>query len=169
MSWCVASGLLWIAEVIEEHSQTAKTVGKRVIYVSLVWYICITIKCRDNHQGVMAFHILLYLGDRDLPLKHTLFSVFCHVVYLTNFRTFPVITLTSLSFIASCVCVVVDHFLWFFYWNDVVEEARRASRRWRHPAHEPPVVFPKFIDMATFFGICVWLVNDSFNNTFGSV
>lgn len=29
-----ASGLLWIAEVIEEHSRLAKTVGRRSIYVS---------------------------------------------------------------------------------------------------------------------------------------
>lgn len=136
----LASGLLWIAEVIEEHSQTAKTVGKRAIY------------------AVIAFHVILYLGDGDLPLKHTVFSIFCHLVYLTNFHTFPVINLTSLSFIASCILVVTDHFLWFFYWSAVVEEARRASRRWRHPAVDPPVVIPKFIDMATFFGICVWLV-----------
>lgn len=28
-----ASGLLWLAELIEEHSKTAKTVGIRAIYV----------------------------------------------------------------------------------------------------------------------------------------
>ena len=30
-----ASGLLWISEVIEEHSRIAKAVGQRSIYVSL--------------------------------------------------------------------------------------------------------------------------------------
>ncbi|KIJ37382.1 hypothetical protein M422DRAFT_100546, partial [Sphaerobolus stellatus SS14] len=136
----LASGLLWLAEIIEEHSQTAKVIGKRTIY------------------GVIAFHVLLYIVDKDLPLKHTLFSIFCHLVYLTNFRRFPIITLTSVSFIASCVLVVTDHFLWFFYWTHMVEEARKASRRWRHPSVESAIVVPSFIDMATFFGICVWLV-----------
>lgn len=30
----LASGLLWISEVIEEHSRTSKTIGQRCIYVS---------------------------------------------------------------------------------------------------------------------------------------
>ena len=30
----LASGLLWIAELIEEHSRLAKTVGVRAVYVS---------------------------------------------------------------------------------------------------------------------------------------
>lgn len=30
----LASGLLWLAEVIEEHSKTAQSVGKRTVYVS---------------------------------------------------------------------------------------------------------------------------------------
>ena len=30
----LASGLLWISELIEEHSKLAKTVGIRAIYVS---------------------------------------------------------------------------------------------------------------------------------------
>lgn len=32
----VASGLLWLAELIEEHSRYAKTIGMRGIYVSFL-------------------------------------------------------------------------------------------------------------------------------------
>lgn len=33
-SSCAASGLLWLAELIEEHSRYAKSIGIRAIYVS---------------------------------------------------------------------------------------------------------------------------------------
>ncbi|KAF8528795.1 phosphatidylinositol phosphate phosphatase [Hysterangium stoloniferum] len=135
----LASGLLWLAEIIEEHSRVAKIVGKRTIYC------------------VITFHILLYVVDRDLPLSHILFSIACHLVYLLNFRTFPIISLTSWSFVASVLMVVADHFIWFFHFSHVVEETRKRERRWRHPK-DPGVHAPTFFDIATFFGICVWLV-----------
>ncbi|TFK55544.1 DUF396-domain-containing protein [Heliocybe sulcata] len=136
----LASGLLWISEVIEEHSRTSKAIGQRGIYV------------------IIALHVLLYFTD-SLPLLQTLFSVACHIVYLQNFSaTWPFISLVSPSFIASCVLVVVDHFLWFFYFARVTNEARqRAHRSYRYPGSNPPLQAPGFADIATFFGICVWL------------
>jgi len=95
--------------------------------------------------------------DHDLPLSHILFSIACHLVYLLNFRTFPIISLKSWLFVASVLMVVADHFLWFFHFSHVVEEARIRGRRWRHPK-DPGVHVPTFSDIATFFGICVWLV-----------
>ncbi|GAV99086.1 DUF396-domain-containing protein [Lentinula edodes] len=75
----IASGLLYISELIEEHSQLAKII-------------------------IILFHVTLYFTDA-LPLKHTLFSIFCHMVYLQNFsNTWPVIPLTSFVFLASCLC-----------------------------------------------------------------
>ncbi|KAI0775956.1 DUF396-domain-containing protein, partial [Trametes elegans] len=134
----LASGLLWISELIEEHSRTAKTIGQRSIY------------------AIILVHILLYLYD-SLPLAHTLFSIFCHVIYLQNFTpSWPLISLSSLSFLGSCVLVVCDHFLWFFYFARITQEARhRAHRSYRGPPLPHPV--PNFGDIATFFGVCVWL------------
>ncbi|KAI9000859.1 DUF396-domain-containing protein [Trametes punicea] len=134
----LASGLLWISELIEEHSRIAKVVGQRSIY------------------AIILIHILLYLYD-SLPLKHILFSIFCHIVYLQNFTpSWPFISLTSPSFIGSCVLVVLDHFMWFFYFARITQEARhRAHRSYRGPPLPHPV--PNFGDIATFFGICVWL------------
>ncbi|KAH9850743.1 DUF396-domain-containing protein [Lenzites betulinus] len=134
----LASGLLWISEVIEEHSRTSKTIGQRCIY------------------GIILLHILLYFYDA-LPLKHILFSIFCHVIYLQNFTpSWPFISLSSPSFIASCLFVVADHFMWFFYFARITQEARhRAHRSYRGPAMAHPV--PNFGEIATFFGLCVWL------------
>ncbi|KAI0750963.1 DUF396-domain-containing protein [Daedaleopsis nitida] len=134
----LASGLLWISELIEEHSRLAKIIGQRCIYV------------------IILVHFLLYFYD-SLPLKHILFSVCCHIVYLQNFTpTWPFISLTSFSFLGSCTLVVVDHFLWFFYFARITQEARhRAHRSYRGPPLLHPV--PNFGDIATFFGVCVWL------------
>ncbi|KAI0677389.1 transmembrane adaptor Erv26-domain-containing protein [Trametes maxima] len=134
----LASGLLWISELIEEHSRSAKTIGKRSIY------------------AIILVHVLLYFYDA-LPLKHVLFSIFCHIVYLQNFTsTWPFISLSSPSFIGSCILVVLDHFLWFFYFARITQEARhRAHRSYRGPPLPHPV--PNFGDIATFFGVCVWL------------
>ncbi|KAI0832586.1 DUF396-domain-containing protein [Trametes gibbosa] len=134
----LASGLLWISEVIEEHSRASKTVGQRCIY------------------GIILLHILLYFYDA-LPPKHILFSIFCHVIYLQNFTpSWPFISLSSPGFIASCVLVVIDHFMWFFYFARITQEARhRAHRSYRGPDMAHPV--PNFGEIATFFGLCVWL------------
>ncbi|OCH92145.1 hypothetical protein OBBRIDRAFT_824865 [Obba rivulosa] len=134
----LASGLLWLSELIEEHSRLAKVLGQRGIYV------------------IILIHTLLYFYD-SLPLKHVLFSIFCHVVYLQNFTTsWPSISLTSLNFISSCILVILDHFLWFFYFARVTQEARHRARR--PYGNQPTTPVPGFGDIATFFGVCVWLV-----------
>ncbi|KAI0034108.1 transmembrane adaptor Erv26, partial [Vararia minispora EC-137] len=130
----IASGLLWISELIEEHSKLAKVVGVRGIY------------------AIISLHFVLYFTD-GLSLPRILFSAFCHVVYLQNFsQTWPLISLTSLSFTASCILVIADHFLWFFYFASITHQARQSSMgKMRGPRG------PTFGDMATFFAICVWL------------
>ncbi|THH04896.1 hypothetical protein EW146_g10050 [Bondarzewia mesenterica] len=135
----LASGLLWLSEVIEEHSTHAKSIGMKGIY-------CIII-----------LHLVLYWTDA-LPLSKVLFSIFCHVVYLQNFsRTWPLIELTSPSFIASCILVITDHFVWFFHFARVTHDARQRSSRPFHGYKPATLNAPGFGDMATFFGICVWL------------
>ncbi|CAG8501555.1 8691_t:CDS:2 [Ambispora gerdemannii] len=85
---------------------------------------------------VVTAHILLWLFD-GFPFWRITFSITCHGIYSLNLETFPFINLTSLPFVASCVLVLFDHFQWFQYFT------------LRH--------FP-FLDIAAFFGICVWLV-----------
>ncbi|KAJ7648499.1 transmembrane adaptor Erv26, partial [Mycena rosella] len=131
----LASGLLYVSELIEEHAQLAKKVGQRGIYT------------------IIVLHGALFLSD-SLPPAHVAFSVFCHIVYLQNFsHTWPLISLTSPSFLASCVLVIADHFLWFFYFARLSQDARH-SRSFR--GAPPPKGVPGFSEIATFFGICVW-------------
>ncbi|KAJ9112190.1 hypothetical protein QFC20_002371 [Naganishia adeliensis] len=137
----LASGLLWLAELIEEHSKTAKTIGVRAIY------------------AIIVLHILLYLID-GLPLLLVLFSIAAHLVYLQNFTsTWPFISLTSARFLGSCCMVVADHFLWFFYFAEKAQEAKRynsSSRRFRQAVGGK--AGPTFMDVAAFFAVCVWFV-----------
>lgn len=151
----VASGLLWLSELIEEHSRLSKAVGQRGIYVSAISpaHTC------PHHcalQVILILHVLLYYAD-SLPLHLIAFSVACHVVYLQNFTaTWPLVSLTSLNFIASCILVVIDHFLWFFHFARITQEARHRSRAvYRGQPHVKEV--PGFAEIATFFAVCVWL------------
>ncbi|TFK28875.1 phosphatidylinositol phosphate phosphatase [Coprinopsis marcescibilis] len=131
----LASGLLYVSELIEEHSRVAKTVGQRMIY------------------AVISLHVILYITD-SLPFLPTAFSILCHVVYLRNFSpSWPLIELTSISFVASCALVVADHFIWFFYFARLTNEARKL-RSYRVVIPEPP----GFLEIASFFGFCIWLV-----------
>ena len=149
-----ASGLLYVSELIEERSSVAKVVGQRGIYVSVS---CLEVDCLlTNSQIIIALHGVLYFTE-SLPFGHTIFSVFCHVVYLQNFSyTWPVISLTSVSFIGSCVFVITDHFLWFFYFSRASQDGRQSSAR-RYGTYQPPKSTHSFAEIATFFGICVWL------------
>ncbi|EJD01564.1 DUF396-domain-containing protein [Fomitiporia mediterranea MF3/22] len=140
----LASGLLWISEIIEEHSRTAKVVGIRAVYT------------------IIVLHVILYFTD-SLPLLHTLFSIGCHVVYLQNFsHTWPYISLSSIAFLASCALAIVNHFMWFFYFSRVSREARmvKMQRGGFRPGGlgKGNVEAPGFPDIATFFALCVWLV-----------
>ena len=106
-------------------------------------------------QAIIALHVLLAITD-SLPAHKIAFSVLCHVIYLQNFSdSWPLISLTSHSFIASCVLVVVDHFIWFFHFSRLTHNAHHAARQAYRGG--PVVRPPAFGEMATFFAICVWL------------
>ncbi|KZT62816.1 DUF396-domain-containing protein, partial [Calocera cornea HHB12733] len=135
----LASGLLWLSELIEEHSRTAKIVGTRAIYT------------------IILIHLALWMFDA-LPLTLTAFSIFCHWVYLQNFSyTWPFISLISPSFLGSCVLVIIDHFVWFHYFAQRTQESRVRGRG-RMPYQQPVPEAPVFMDIAAFFAICVWFV-----------
>jgi hypothetical protein len=104
------------------------------------------------NQIIILLHVVLYITD-SLPFRHIAFSILCHVVYLQNFSSsWPLISLTSTSFLASCVLVISDHFLWFFYFSRATQQARRTRGYSVASAN-----VPGFTEIASFFGICVWL------------
>ncbi|KAI9087769.1 transmembrane adaptor Erv26, partial [Phlyctochytrium arcticum] len=114
----LACGLYYLAELVEEHTVLTKRILK-----------FITI-------AVVVSHILMWLFD-GLPFFRVLFSLACHAWYSQLLAAFPGIELGSVAFIGSCLLVVADHFVWFFYFADN---------------------YHTFLEIATFFGLMVWLV-----------
>ncbi|KAH6559905.1 hypothetical protein BASA50_008994 [Batrachochytrium salamandrivorans] len=93
---CLASGLYFFAEFIEEN-----TVLSKKIIGYMIW-VCV------------GSHILLFFTD-GFPWTRVLFSLACQGWYSAMLPTFPAIQVTSIRFIVSCVLAVADHFSWFFY------------------------------------------------------
>lgn len=112
-------------------------------------------------QVIIVLHALLYITD-GLPFAHTVFSIFCHLVYLQHFSsTWPYISLTSPVFLVSCLLVVVDHFIWFFHFANVAAEAKKyraAKYRYQHQPASARKSVPSFMDVVAFFAICVWFI-----------
>lgn len=175
-----ASGLLYIAEVIEEHSALANSIGQRINYVSS-WEclpsfgrgISADMRPRGGcvtSQAIILFLVVLYFVD-GLPIHLAALGILCHVVYLQNFRrTWPSISLTSVPFIASCILVVLFHFFSFTYFTQrsrglpggglrSTYSGYGASRvpagsRWKANSRPDDT----FLDVATYFGLCVWFM-----------
>ncbi|KIR31026.1 hypothetical protein I307_00712 [Cryptococcus deuterogattii 99/473] len=110
---------------------------------------------------IIGLHIVLYFTD-NLPITHVAFSIVCHLVYLSNFSpSWPFISLTSPRFILSCILVVGDHFVWFFHFAAVAQEAKHYRvPKYRYGGQQVKAASnnPSFGDVAAFFAICVWFV-----------
>lgn len=142
----LASGLLWVAEMIEEHSRLAKVIGQRAIW------------------AIIGLHVVLYFDS--LPPLYLAFSIICHVVYSRNITPrWPLISLSSPIFILSCLLVFVDHFLWFNYFskesNNVKQRNRSYGYRGSYSKNRGLHGVDKergFGEIATFFAICIWAI-----------
>ncbi|KAI0874479.1 transmembrane adaptor Erv26 [Hypoxylon argillaceum] len=134
LTLAIASGLYYLSELVEEHTVIAKRLLTRLIYF------------------IIGLELVLWVVD-GLPLLLTLLGVISHVVYLGNMRRFPFVRLTDPLFLASCVLVLVNHFLWFRHFS----ETQQRSYSHLSSMYDQPDV-PSFTEIASFFGICVWLI-----------
>lgn len=120
---------------MEEHTELTKRLLRRAIL------------------AISTTLVLLMIFD-GLPVALTCLSLFTYYVYSWNLRTFPYINLTGSVFVSSCVLVILNHYLWFRHFSNpkipTIEE-RLA------PDYKPPHI-PSFSEVASFFGICIWLV-----------
>ncbi len=132
----IASGLYYISELVEEHSEFSRRVLKRMIY------------------AVLGTHLLLIIFDRQ-PFFLTAFSAGAHYVYSLNLRQFPFIRLSSPIFITSCLLVAINHYLWFQHF---AHPPRPKSDYDYYRARTDSQSYPTFGEISAFFGICVWLV-----------
>ncbi|KAI8817934.1 transmembrane adaptor Erv26-domain-containing protein [Fimicolochytrium jonesii] len=156
----LACGLYYLAELVEEYTVLTKKIIYYTTIVSLLkgpelvllqWIYAPWLEVDalgENLAGLQqpdgdlpstitfASHILLWLVD-GLSFKRICFSLLCHAWYSQLLRNFPNIELASPAFLISCVLVISDHFIWFFYFTE----------------H-----YHSFTEIATFFGLIVWLI-----------
>ncbi|SPN96682.1 related to transmembrane protein Tex-261 [Cephalotrichum gorgonifer] len=134
LTLAIASGLYYLSEIVEEHTVLAKRVLVRIIYF------------------VIGVQFLAWAVD-GLPFTLSVLSILSHLVYLGNMRRFPFVQLTDPLFIASCVLVMLNHYVWFRHFSAFQSQSyRRMSSYYDRPD------VPSFTQIASFFGICVWLV-----------
>ncbi|KAI1800396.1 transmembrane adaptor Erv26 [Daldinia bambusicola] len=134
LTLAIASGLYYLSELVEEHTVIAKRLLTKLIY------------------SIIALQLILCLVD-GFPFGLTLMGVASHVIYLGNMRRFPFVKLTDPLFIASCVLVLVNHYFWFQHFS---EAQQRSYSRLSSMYDQPDV--PSFTEIASYFGLCVWLI-----------
>ncbi|KAH7363886.1 transmembrane adaptor Erv26 [Rhexocercosporidium sp. MPI-PUGE-AT-0058] len=132
LTLAIASGLYYLSELVEEHTVVAKRLLTRLIY------------------GIIGIQTLLTLVD-GFPFMLSLLSIFSHVVYLGNMRRFPIVKLSDPLFLFSCVLVLLNHYVWFNHFSFSSLASKPATRY-------DPSNLPTFTEIASYFGLCVWLV-----------
>ncbi|KAL9086000.1 MAG: hypothetical protein Q9159_004393 [Coniocarpon cinnabarinum] len=133
------SGLYYLSEIVEEHTVIAKKFITREIY------------------AVIAILFLLWIVD-GYPTLLSIVSIASHALYLQNLRRFPIVKLSDPVFIASCALVLLNHYLWFRHFSKPPAFPPSSSSYRRLMAESPYDDYPSFTEVASFFGLCVWLV-----------
>ncbi|KAK5583446.1 hypothetical protein RB653_005041 [Dictyostelium firmibasis] len=96
---CLACGLYYFSELVEEHA----TVAKRWIKYTM-WL-------------VMGIIVLLGIFE-DLDFTSLLLSFIGHCCYYTLLTEFPFVTLTGFKFILSVLSFIISHISWFMYFRN---------------------------------------------------
>ncbi|KAI7785630.1 endoplasmic reticulum protein [Diaporthe eres] len=116
---------------------------------SIVGFCFLTLAIGKSPSHSWRIHAML-----TFPFWLTLFGVVSHVVYLGNMRRFPFVTLTDPLFITSCVLVLINHFVWYKHFSGLQKNAYQNMASY----YGTPDDMPTFTEIASYFGICVWLV-----------
>ena len=93
LAMCVATGLFYLAEVVEEHTRAAKQV--------------LTV----GTQAVLLLHVLLLLLDSQ-PVRCVLVGLAAHVCYAALLPRYPAFVPASPAFLAACALCALSHWLW---------------------------------------------------------
>jgi hypothetical protein len=95
---CLATGLYYLAELVEEYTRLTRKIISYAIKV------------------VIGLHVLLLFVDR-LPVIPIIVGVASHAVYYRLLKTFPYISLTAPDFLGSVGLLILSHVAWirFFY------------------------------------------------------
>jgi len=94
---CLACGLYYLAELIEEHEKLTKKVLKYVIW------------------GVFVTHLLILF--EGFPISYVLFGFISHGTYYMLLDKFPQIKLTNVLLWVSIIFFLINHSLWFSHFT----------------------------------------------------
>lgn len=130
----VAAGLYYFSELIEENLVLTKKLLKNYLLV------------------ISAFQILLTLFD-SFPWKLSLFTLFTNYIYSFNLVKFPDINFFNPLFLFSIFLAFINHLLWFNYFNNpfIPTIDQRLDPDFILP------YYPNFSEIASFFGLAIWL------------
>jgi hypothetical protein len=103
--------------------------------------------------------VLLTLID-GFPLFLSALAIGSHLVYASNLRRFPIVKLSDPLFLLSCILVLLNHWLWFRHFSKppTPSPSRAGDSNWRQPYSVSYADMPSFSEVASYFGLCVWLV-----------
>eukprot|EP00959_Pyramimonas_sp_CCMP1952_P032726 686362-Pyramimonas_sp.AAC.1 len=90
---CLATGLYYLAELVEEYTTFTKKVIQYAVY------------------AIAGLHVLLFIVDRQ-PFLCVASGIAAHGAYFTLLKKFPFISLTSPEFLASCALLALNHYMW---------------------------------------------------------
>jgi len=140
MTLSIASGLYYLSELVEEHTVLSSKLLTRLIY------------------AIIATLVLLWLVD-GFPFYLTCLSIVSHIVYASNLRHFPFVKFSDPLFLLSCALVGLNHWVWFRHFSEITPYDNSGSYRDLYPPAAPQ---PSFTEIASYFGLCVWLVPFAF-------
>lgn len=96
---CLACGLYYLIEIVEEFTSLSKKLIRSSIFVILV------------------LHILLFVYER-FPLLQCSLGLVAHLSYLNLLANFPYIEPMSVRFVLCSVLFVLDNIVWFLYFRN---------------------------------------------------
>jgi Transmembrane adaptor Erv26 len=138
----IASGLYYLSELVEEHTVLSARLLRNLIY------------------SIIGVQTLLWLVD-GFPFILTALGIASHAVYASNLRHFPIVKLGDPLFILSCVLVLINHWVWFRHFSQPAPFKGGSRSRLENgfgDKYQTPVPQPSFTEIASYFGLCVWLV-----------
>ncbi|XP_053623405.1 protein TEX261 isoform X2 [Plodia interpunctella] len=100
LTLAIASGLYYLAELVEEYTVTAKYI--------ITWTVMITI----------GLHICLMIFD-DLPFHLNALGLVQQTLHIVLLREFPVVRVTSPAFVGAVVTLILHHYTAFKYFGMV--------------------------------------------------
>eukprot|EP01112_Ceratiomyxa_fruticulosa_P003042 TRINITY_DN1344_c0_g1_i1.p1 TRINITY_DN1344_c0_g1~~TRINITY_DN1344_c0_g1_i1.p1 ORF type:complete len:208 (-),score=21.15 TRINITY_DN1344_c0_g1_i1:43-666(-) len=97
---CLAAGLYYLAELVEEYAFFTKKIIKYAIWV------------------ILLIHVLIWLTVSEIGTLEICIGLVAHVVYSSLLPKFPTVELLGPRFLLSVVMVITNHLSWFFYFRD---------------------------------------------------